>query len=241
MNSILILEDEHYTRRLIRKIVSESAPDFQIFDTAECSEAIEFAKEHLPDIALLDIELDTNEEMNGLDIAKIINTISSNTKFVFITGYPQYAISSFSVHPYDYILKPLDIKKIVETIVTLTNRIQKPIHVKEETDKIIIHNGNEISFVALDSILFIEKQGRNSLIYTRENIYSSQQTLNELEQALPEYFMRVHKSFIVNKNKIHKIREVGNRSYEISFLKMNKVAYMSRYKFEELKEKIIPS
>ncbi|MGE4283383.1 MAG: LytR/AlgR family response regulator transcription factor [Clostridia bacterium] len=241
MSSILILEDEHYTRRLIRKMVSENVTAFQIFDTSKHSEAVDFAKEHSPDIALLDIELEAGEKVNGLDVAKSISMTSPKTKFVFITGYPKYALDAFSVHPYDYILKPIDIKKMIETISVLAKEVEKEKSIQKEIDKIIIHDGNEFAFVTLEDILFIEKQNKNSLVYTQENMYTTQQTLSELEQALPEYFIRVHKSFVVNKNKIHIIREVGNRSYEISFLKNKKVAFMSKNRFKELKEKIIPS
>ncbi|MBA1335195.1 MAG: hypothetical protein HPY66_0817 [Firmicutes bacterium] len=65
--------------------------------------------------------------------------------------------------------------------------------------------------------------------------------LNELEGILPQNFLRVHKSFIVNTDKIKKIREVSRRSYEIEFYNYNKTAHMSRYKYKEHKELFSPS
>ncbi|MBZ4646934.1 MAG: hypothetical protein PWR27_2378 [Petroclostridium sp.] len=241
MNSILILEDEDYTRKFIKQLVSESAPAFQILDTSKSSEAIDFAKEYLPDIALLDIELDASEKLNGLDVAKIIHTVSPDTKLVFITGHSQYAMYSFGVHPYDYILKPIDIKKFIETISVLTNEVKKEKTVLRKANKIIIENNNEIIFITPEDILFIEKQKKSLLVYTAENVYCVQQTLNGLEQSLPQYFIRVHRSFIVNKNKIHKIRKTGNRTYQIEFLETDKVAFMSKHRLKELKGKIISS
>ncbi|QIB28206.1 LytTR family DNA-binding domain-containing protein [Caloranaerobacter azorensis] len=94
-------------------------------------------------------------------------------------------------------------------------------------------------FIPLNDILFIEKLEKNTIIHTKDKEYLSRHKLNELESKLPEEFLRVHKSYIVNIDKIIKIRNLGNRSFEIRFFNTDKVAFMSRYKFEELKGKII--
>ena len=65
--------------------------------------------------------------------------------------------------------------------------------------------------------------------------------LNELEEILPQNFLRVHKSFIVNVDKIRKIREVSRRLYEIEFYNYDRTARVSRYKFEEYKDIFCPS
>ncbi len=89
-------------------------------------------------------------------------------------------------------------------------------------------------------ILFIEKQDKSSLIHTGSNVYRAHQTLGELEEKLGDNFFRVHRSFIVNLDKVSRIGEISNRSYEIDFAGYDKTALMSRYKFKEHKHRFTP-
>lgn len=244
MGKILLLEDEHYTRRFIKKIILENPLVSEVFDTEKGNEAIRFAKKYQPDIALLDIELDENEKLSGLEVAKVIRHVSIQTEFVFITGYSKYALESFSVHPYDYILKPINIGHMMEVISFLVNKVEQSNGVNKNTkhsNKIVVKNKNERFFIPTEEIIFIEAQNKNISFHCADAIYTTQGiTLAELEKQLGDNFARVHKSFIVNKNKIRKIKEVGNRSYyEIRFLETNKLAFMSRNKFETLRDNLI--
>ncbi|WP_069650319.1 LytR/AlgR family response regulator transcription factor [Caloranaerobacter ferrireducens] len=236
MVDVLILEDESYTLRFIKKLVQENPLVYRVFEAQNSEEALNYIRKFSPSIALLDIELSSNEELNGVEIAKIIKNIKPDINFIFITGYSKYAIDSFSVHPYDYILKPVNVVKFMKVLNSLINQIVK----NNKTDKIVVKNKKEIFFIPLDTVLFIEKQNKDTIIHVRDKEYLSKQTLNELENKLPKNFLRVHKSYIVNKDKITRITNIGNRSFEIRFSNTSKIALMSRYKFEELKEKIIP-
>ncbi len=238
---ILLLEDEDYTRKFIKKLVTESLIDFEIFDTAKGEEAIAIAREHCPHIALLDIELGENENLNGLEVAKFIKNISPKTEFVFITGYSKYALDSFSVHPYDYILKPIDIEKVINTLNALRNMIGLEKDSSISSGKVIVQNKNETIFIPLEEIIFIETQHRGTIIHCGDGIYPNSQILANIEKQLDKHFIKTHKSFIVNKNKIRKIKQIADRSYEIEFIKTDKTALMSRYRFQELKEHLIPS
>ena len=108
MVNILLLEDEHFTRRFLKKLVSENNFVNRVIDTPCGKEAINLARKYKPNIALLDIELAPEEELNGIQVAKTIYDFNPEIYFVFITGYTQYVIESFAVHPYDYILKPVN-------------------------------------------------------------------------------------------------------------------------------------
>lgn len=241
MLKVLLLEDEKYTRKFIKKLITESSIDFEIFDTAKGDEAIAIAKENLLHIALLDIELGENEGLNGLEVAKLIKNISPETKFVFITGYPKYALDSFSVHPYDYILKPIDIEKVINTLNSLGNMMDSEKNNLIFFKKVTIQNKNETIFIPLSEIIFIETQRRGTLVHCENGVYSSSQILANMEKQLDKHFIKTHKSFIVNKNKIRKIKQIADRSYEIEFIKTDKTALMSRYRFEELRKYLIPS
>ncbi len=240
MLRILLLEDEDYTRRFIKKLITESSVDFEIYDTDKGKEAIAIARKYRPHIALLDIELGENENLNGLEIAELIKNISPEIKFIFITGYSKYALDSFSVHPYDYILKPIDTEKVINTLNELGNTINLKRDDTVSFDRIIVQNKGEIIYISLDEIIFIETQHRGTIIHCEDGIYPNPQILSNIEKQLGEHFIKTHKSFIVNRNKIRRIKQVADRSYEIEFTKTDRTALMSRYRFEELKGCLIP-
>jgi len=241
MVSILILEDEYYTREYLKGLASKNSLVSKVIDVSSGSEAVRRAKEHLPDIALLDIELDTREGINGIDVAKMIRKVTPPTHFVFITGYAKYALNSFSVHPYDYILKPVKTERVMEVISTLAAKVLQDRNTDNSIDKIRIRTGDEILFLRAGEILFIERQGKRTLVHTLYSIHKIDMFLNELERLLPRNFLRVHKSYIINIDKIKRIREISRRSYEIEFYDYNKTAHMSRYKFAKYKELFFPS
>lgn len=241
MVNILLLEDEPYTRRFLKKLVSENPFVDTVIDTPSGSKAISLAREHKPDVALLDIELAPEERLNGIQVAKNIYDLTPETYFVFITGYSQYAVESFAVHPYDYILKPVKKDKVDETINNLVSKVKKRNSVRNNPEKIMLKAKNEIFLITPGDILFIEKQKKFSVIHTGCNVYKTKyQTLSELEDKLGGNFLRVHKSYIANLDKISRIIEISNRSYEIYFNEYDKTALMSRYKFEEHKQRFTP-
>lgn len=236
MPKILLLEDEEYTRRFLKQMVLENPLVEKVLDTSNSTEAISIAREYKPPIALLDIELAPEEGLNGIDVAKIIHSYNPNTIFVFITGYSKYAVDSFTVHPYDYIMKPIKKDRVLEVISNLASKVAKEVNTKKN-DKIILKLKNEIIFISLKDVLFVEKLDRKAFIHTTNNVYEINDTLTEIENSLGEQYLRVHKSYIVNLEKIKKIIDIGNRSYSIEFYGSSKNAYMSRYKFEEYKDK----
>ena len=241
MVSLLILEDEYYTRECLNGLAIKNPLVKRVIAVSSGSEAVKMAKEHLPDIALLDIELDIKEGINGIDVAMMIQKITPRIHFVFITGYAKYALDSFSVHPYDYILKPVKTERVMEVISTLAAKILQDRDTDKAIDKITIRTGDEILFLRAGEILFIERQDKKTLVHTLNSIHETDMFLNELEGILPQNFQRTHKSFIVNTYKIKRIIEVSRRSYEIEFYDYNRTAHMSRYKYKEHRELFCPS
>ncbi|WP_165916394.1 LytR/AlgR family response regulator transcription factor [Marinisporobacter balticus] len=233
--NILICDDDQYTRKMLGKIISQNPFIDKVFTAEDGVQAVDIIKKESVDIALMDIGM---PNLDGIDAAKIMSKLSSKTRFVFITAYMEHAIESFSVHPYDYLLKPIDISKFKDTLNNLITISMD--NLKENgIDKIIIKDKIKISVIPLEDILYFEKVSRDVSVYTNKEIYTLDKTLAELENKLNSNFFRVHQSFIINIEKIKTIKNMGNRSYQIEFIGSKKVALMSRYKFEELKKKIV--
>ena len=236
MQTVLILEDEEYTLRFLKQLVSEHPQVSQVIGASNSKDAVRLSREYLPDLAFLDIELGEGEGWNGIEVAEAINSLSPQTKLVFVTGYERYALDVFQVHPYDYVLKPVNKDKIMNLITELSRKEKQNVG----SDKLIIKVKNEILFIDYQEVFFVEKQGKRILIHSMSGVYETNGTLQELEDLLPPQFLKVHKSFIVNLNHINRIIDI-NRSYQIHFEGYEQAAFMSRKQYEQLRHHFTPS
>lgn len=176
-------------------------------------------KEFKIDILFLDIDFGKNSE-NGITFAKSLRKLNRSFKLVFVTGHFEYSLLAFKCKTFDYLLKPVSKDKLKQVLLNL----------KEE----IIQNNN-LNFIKLnrnlvlkaDDILFIEKNKSNACIHTKDNIYISSLSLNNILEKLPKYFFRTSRSFVVNKNKIISI----DKKNKIFNFENNKVCPMIQYNF----------
>lgn len=234
MVKVLLLEDEEYNREFLKKILSDLSGIDLIFDTSKGEEAVAWTKKNHPDIALLDIEL-SGQELNGLNVAQRIRRYNKDAYIVFITGYSQYALESFDVHPYGYVLKPIKIARLQELMEEIIQRLKRP---DEAMSGIITARLNdEIVHINHKDIIFIEVENHRSIIHTQRAMMEIRKSLDDLEAILGSDFLRVHRSFIVNLTKIKKVRETYDRSYEIEFWDYQRLALMSRYHYPGYKKR----
>ncbi|MEQ8201012.1 MAG: LytTR family DNA-binding domain-containing protein [Syntrophomonadaceae bacterium] len=233
MTKALILEDEEYNREFIKQILSDIPGIMEIFATPIGQEAINWAKENHPQIALLDIEL-TNQKANGLDVAREISRLKDDIYIVFVTGYSKYAVESFEVHPYGYVLKPIRIAQLKDLLEEIVDRIQQ--QKQTQLNVLTVKVKNEVLHLNYDDIIFMEVDNHKLLIHSLGEVWEVRKSLDEIEDMLGEEFIRVHRSFIVNLTKVKKVRETYDRSYEIEFQDYPKIALMSRYYYPKYKE-----
>lgn len=234
MLKVVVLEDEEYNRQFIKQLLDEIPVVDEVWTTASGEEAIILIRKHHPQLVLLDIEL-SGDELNGLQVARNIYSFNKEVYIVFITGYAQYAIDSFEVHPYSYILKPIKISKFRETIEEVADRLNSGN--RDLNDMLIIKNKNGIYHLHKERIKFIEIHNNLALIHSADGLFESHLTLAEFEEILDPRFFRVHKSYIVNLRQVKQTRGIFDRSYEIEFYDYEPKALMSRYKYPEYKKR----
>lgn len=241
---VFVLEDENYTLRFLEKLISEHPNVESVRGFSSSSSLCEALQEHQPDIIFLDIELAPNEALNGIDLAKKIYAANQGVLLVFVTGYANYALDSFRVHPFDYLLKPINKERLNKLIEEAAQRIEMQMRTQSPylaRNKTVIKTSDGLAFIDWNEVYFIEKQGRRVLIHSRHGVCKSRCLLHELEPFLPEQFIQTHKSFIVNQDKIYRLRDVGNQSFEVAFSGYEPVALMSRTKFREYHRNFAPS
>lgn len=195
-------------------------------------ELINICKETFTDIILLDIDM---PDISGIDAAKKIVEFAPDTAFIFITGHTSYAVESFEVYPVDYILKPVSIER-------LENSLKRIINLKisnlNKSNKTISFNFNHENYtIEQNSILFIEKVGRKTVIHTLSRKIEVNEPLSSIIERLnPEVFVRSHQSYIINKEAIFKRCKTLGRIRKVLFDGYDKPAYISRDKIKNFVE-----
>jgi DNA-binding LytR/AlgR family response regulator len=153
-------------------------------------------------VLLLDIEM---AGIDGLETAKRVRVFDSNVKIVFITKFPNFALSGYKVRAFGYLVKPLSFDDFALELRELLQRV-----VEAQNTMLNIKNHQSITRLAINGISFIETQGHKMLIHTQKGDYETTSTMRALEKRLALYrFVRCHTAFLVNSDKIVKIS--GNR------------------------------
>ena len=156
------------------------------------------------DVLFLDINLKSNK--TGLEVAEMIRKKNKDIYLIFTTGHLEYAMLAYKFKTFDYIAKPFTTERLEDTVV----RLFEDIH-GLPTKYLKIDNKNTI--IDENEIEYIKRDGMKVVFHTSFNDYDTYSSFNKLQDSLPNNFIRCHKSFVVNINKIKNVDFVENRVY----------------------------
>ena len=209
----LIIDDELNARKIIRSIVESVAGEFEIVGEAQdVKSGIEQIQKLKPDLVLLDIDMPDGNAFNLLE-----NIGRVDFRIIFITAHSDYAIQAFKFSAVDYILKPIISSELFRSL----DKAKKTIELEEvnikldallanlktdaESKKVVLKTSDSIQCVDVDDIYFCESEGGS---YTRFHFKDKSKILvskplKEYDELLSKlHFFRIHKSYLVNLNKI---------------------------------------
>ena len=195
----IIIDDEPLAIDLLKSYVLKTSYLELVGTFNSALSAISTINERQIDLLFLDINM---PQINGLEFSK---TIHASTRIIFTTAYDQYAVEGFRVNALDYLLKPINYTDFLQA----TNKALEWFKLANiSPTSIFIKSGYRMEKIDFDNILYIENQ-KDYVKFHLENQkepISSLMSMQSLEEKLPsKLFMRVHRSFIVNLNKIKTI------------------------------------
>jgi DNA-binding LytR/AlgR family response regulator len=207
----LIVDDEPVARAIIRNYCDQLS---FLLVVAECGNALE-AKEILStqviDLLFLDIHMPV---LNGISF---LNTLKNPPQVIFTTAYQEHAVTAFDLAASDYLLKPFSFERFIIAIDKVQEHLKKQSsnpHIRPENhpDHIFIKSGGKIYRVLFINCLYAEAQGNYTKIVTNDSMLITKVPFSTFISQLPEnIFIRVHRSFIINKTMISHIE--GNRVF----------------------------
>jgi len=223
---IVVCEDNDLERHIVLKALEELGYA-DVIELHDGMQLYEFIKNNHADVILLDIGM---PGMDGMKAATLIRKINENVSIIFITAFEHFALDAFGVYAADYIVKPVNARRLKNSLERLKDGVYK-----EHEHILQLKNRQTVFNIKEQDIIFIEKCLHKSIVNTTETCYEVTTNLKELEESLdPQLFRRTHNGFIVNASKISRIEPRGNMVYVIYFNNTTKTALLSRRKKKNL-------
>ncbi len=209
----LVVDDEPLARRNLT-ILLRRDPD--IGAVAECEsglEAVEAIKTSKPDLVFLDVQM---PECGGFDVLELLGSDMPRV-VIFVTAYDEYALRAFEAGALDYLLKPFDDARFARAMNRAKEKIAHyaPMS-RRPAERLAIKGRGQVLFVDVADIDWIEAVGYYACLHVGSDTHIMRRTLSELERDLgDEKFVRIHRSTIVNIDRIHGLELQNRGEYEV--------------------------
>jgi two-component system LytT family response regulator len=206
---ILIVDDEAIAVARTKRLLTNLGYN-DILDTKEPLKAIDIIKSNEIDVCFLDINM---SPINGIELANEITQIK-DVFIVFITAYDEYALKGYE-YGIDYILKPVEQQNISKAL-DKVKKYQNSTNI-EKPKKLITKLGNSMYIVDPNDIYYIKADLKDSIIKTDKNYSYINKPISQIESQLGNNFFRVHRSFLVNLDKIKELTTIEQSKFVIKF------------------------
>jgi two-component system, LytTR family, response regulator len=210
----IIIDDERLARAELKKLLQEF-PEVEVVDeAANAEEGINKIESQRPDLIFLDIQMPGK---TGFDM---LSDLEKTPQVIFTTAYDEFALKAFEVNALDYLLKPVEPKRLADAIQKLHFNESKEIRplaenannsILSENDQVFVKDGERCWFVKLNEIRLFESVGNYAKVFFGSNKPLILKSLNALEERLDEkFFFRANRKHIVNLRMIEKIEPYFN-------------------------------
>lgn len=207
----IVVDDEELARHALRQMLA-AHPEIEV--VAECAngfEAVKAVSEMAPDLLFLDIQM---PKLDGFEVLELLNP---RPAVIFVTAYDQYAMRAFEVHAVDYLLKPVSAARLAAAIGQACDRTRKTQPPATELsaaarppseylERIAVRDGTRVHIIPIAKLDYAEAQDDYVSLHSSGKQFLKQQTISNLESALdPARFVRIHRSYLVNLERVVKI------------------------------------
>jgi two-component system LytT family response regulator len=236
----VIVDDEELARALLREYLASSR---EIEILAECAngfEAVKAISERKPDLVFLDVQ------MPKLDGFEVLELIGRDVAVIFVTAFDQYAMKAFDAHAVDYLLKPFSQERFDKALERARQRLGEKMPPAPELaraarppeqhlERIVVKDGARVHIIPVDKLDYAEAQDDYVELHSQGKSFLKQQTISSLEAALdPLLFVRIHRSVIVNLERVAKIEPYAKDS-RVAVLSDGTQLQVSRAGYDRLK------
>lgn len=229
----LIVDDEPLARARIADLLGESAGFEVIGECGDGSSAVSAILRLRPDLVFLDVQM---PELDGFDVLQALAD-EPLPAVVFVTAYDKYALRAFDVHAVDYLLKPIDparfalaVKRATEATALRARSIDGLVEAlsRDRPERFVARSGSRFVLLSPNEIEWIEAAGNYLRLGTERGACLLRSTMKSMLTRLdPQRFLQVHRSLVINTERISSLEPLGNGQYEVR-LQSGRVCSSSR-------------
>ena len=242
----LIADDEPLLRERLRGALARAWPELAVVAEARNGrEAVELFDEHAPQVVFLDVHM---PGMNGIDAAR---AIARRAQLVFVTAYEQYAVQAFEQGAIDYLVKPFEEARLVDTVQRLKQRLAQPAAAPPALESVLeglqaelqrrigapsghlqwikASVGQSVRLIPVDQVVYLKADEKYTLVVWEGGEALIRKTIRELADELdPSRFVQTHRSVIVNLHHVVQVTRGANETAEVHLKDRRELLPVSR-------------
>lgn len=237
MLKVILIDDERLARSELKRLLQDF-PDIEVVgEAANANEGIEKIESLSPDLIFLDIQMPGK---TGFDM---LTELEKTPHVIFVTAYDEYAIKAFEVNALDYLMKPVEPKRLADAIMKVKQKDEEELlsynnrGILHENDQVFVKDGERCWFVKLSEVRLFESVGNYAKVFFGTNKPLILKSLNALEERLDEkVFFRANRKHIINLRMIEKIETYFNGGLLLDLTGGEKIEVSRRQavKFKEM-------
>jgi two-component system LytT family response regulator len=237
MQKAIIIDDERLARNELKKLLQEFPEVEVIGEAANATEGIEKIESLNPDLVFLDIQMPGK---SGFDM---LTQLEKAPHVIFVTAYDEYALKAFEVNALDYLMKPVEPKRLADALLKVRQKDEEELlsynnrGLLHETDQVFVKDGERCWFVKLSDVRLFESVGNYAKVFFGNNKPLILKSLNALEERLDDkVFFRANRKHIINLRMIDKIEPYFNGGLLLDLTGGEKIEVSRRQavKFKEM-------
>lgn len=228
MMRVVIADDEPLARERIRTLLSTQGDVSVVAECGDGEETLRLLARERPDVVFLDVQM---PELNGFEVLEALPG-ELRPSVIFVTAYDEHAVRAFEVNAVDYLLKPVEPRRFEAALARVRERGSRPGPAPDEAleavlaelrrarghaKRLVVRDGSRVTFVRTEDVDWIDAAGNYARLHVGREVHLLREPLKVLATRLdPEQFLRVHRSAIVNLERISSVEPYFHGEYTLT-------------------------
>lgn len=234
--SALVVDDEPLARRNLTVLLRDDRDIGSIEECASGADAVAAIRDRKPDLVFLDVQM---PECGGFDVLERLGTDLPRA-LVFVTAHDEYALRAFEAGALDYLLKPFDNARFMRALARAKEKIAHHAPHRQAPRRLVVKSPGRLRFIDVPDIDWVEAASYYACLHVGRETHVIRRTLSELERDLGDAFVRIHRSTIVNLERVGGLELQSSGEYAVVLRNGIELPLSRRYR-KTLHERLAPT